>query len=83
MTRRRWWTARQIATGVGVLAALVGVLVIIDPFDNLSSGTAITVGVALIAIGAYISVRSAWIARRNPDDTPWNPMLDGDLTGGL
>jgi hypothetical protein len=76
---RRWWTARQIATAIGVLAVVVGVVAIVV----VSSDASIAIGVALIAVGLYVVGRSAWLARRRPDDTPWNPLLDGDLTGGL
>jgi uncharacterized membrane protein HdeD (DUF308 family) len=76
-------TARQIASGIGALAALVGLLALLDPFDLLSVSASVPIGVALLLVGVYIIVRSAWLARRSPSGTPWNPLLDGDLTGGL
>jgi uncharacterized membrane protein HdeD (DUF308 family) len=82
MDERHLWTARRIVTGVGIIAAIVGLLAIVDPFDHFTSA-APPIGVALIAIGAYVVLRSAWLARRRPDNSPWNPLLDGDLSGGL
>jgi len=40
-------------------------------------------GVVIAAVGAAILVGSAWLARHRSDDTPWDPLMDGDLHGGL
>ena len=77
-------TPRRIAVGIGLLSIAVGLSVIADPFDWFSSEDGrVLVGVVLAGIGLFILVYSAWLARRRPDDTPWNPLLDGDLHGGL
>lgn len=84
MRRRRWGNARLTATGFGLLALVVGLLMVFDPSGDLRSEEQSSVtGVAIAAVGVVILVGSAWLARRRPDDTPWDPLMDGDLHGGL
>ena len=77
-------TPRRIAVGIGLFSIAVGLITIVDPFDWFAEENGrVLVGVVLAGIGLFILVSSTWLARRRPDDTPWNPLLDGDLHGGL
>ena len=77
-------TPRRIAAGIGLLSIVAGVLVIADPIGWFAAEDGpVLVGVVLAGIGVFVLVASAWLARHRPDDTPWNPLLDGDLHGGL
>ena len=84
MRHRRWGNARLTATGFGLLVLVVGLLLAFDPSgDFRSEGQSPATGVAIAALGVVIVVGSAWLARHRPDDTPWDPLMDGDLHGGL
>jgi hypothetical protein len=81
---RRWGSARLTATGFGLLVLVVGLLMVVDPSgDFRSEDQSHAVGVIIAVVGVAIVVASAWLARHRPDDTPWDPLKDGDLHGGL
>jgi hypothetical protein len=84
MLRRRWGSARITTTGIGLIVFVVGLLMVIDPSgDFRSEDQSPVTGIVIAAVGVAILVGSAWLARHRPDDTPWNPLMDGDLHGGL
>ncbi|HUP71649.1 MAG TPA: hypothetical protein VM282_01240 [Acidimicrobiales bacterium] len=77
-------TPRRITNGIGLLSIAVGLFTIIDPADWFAAeGGPVLVGVVLAGVGVFIVIASSWLARHRPDDTPWDPLMEGDLHGGL
>jgi hypothetical protein len=69
---------------LGLLAFVVGLLIVFDPTGDLrAEDQSPAAGFVITLIGVVIVVASAWLARHRPDDTPWDPLMDGDLHGGL
>lgn len=83
MSRHTVLTPRRIVVAIGLLSIVVGLFTIIDAFDWFADDGPVVVGVVLAGIGVFIIIASAWLARHHPDDTPWDPLMDGDLHGGL
>ena len=78
----RWGNARLTATGFGLLYLVVGLLTTFD-VAGMRPADSPAVGIVVAALGVFIMIASAWLARRRPDNTPWDAALDGDLHGGL
>jgi uncharacterized membrane protein (DUF441 family) len=76
-------TSRRIVVAIGLLSIVVGLFTISDAFDWFVDDGRVVVGVVLAGIGVLIVIASAWLARNRPDDTPWDPLMGGDLHGGL
>ena len=79
----RWGNARLMATAFGLLYLVVGLLMTFDVAETRPADNSAAIGIVVAALGVFILIASAWLARRRPDHTPWDAGLDGDLHGGL
>lgn len=79
----RWGGARLTANAFGLVYLVVGLLMAFDVAETRPLDNSPAIGVVVAVLGAFILVASAWLARRRPDESPWDARLDGDLHGGL
>jgi hypothetical protein len=79
----RWGSARLTATGFGLVYLVVGVCMAFNVAETRPADNSPAIGVVVAVLGFFILAASAWLARRRPDESPWDARLDGDLHGGL